>query len=75
MSLGRRPWLLWLPVVTCAAVAGAPLLLAGLVGSGANHVGRQGFMLTGWRLALFTAALATLIAWARAMGGSGAGIQ
>jgi hypothetical protein len=60
MSPGRRPWLLWLPVVAYAVVAGGLLLLAALVGSGSITWDVKGFVLTGWRLALFTAALTTL---------------
>jgi hypothetical protein len=55
-----RPWLLWLPVVTYGAAAGALLLLAALVGSGVVTWDVKGFVLTGWRLALFTAAIAGL---------------
>jgi hypothetical protein len=60
MIPGRRPWLLWLPVATYGAAAGALLLLAGLVGSGSITWDVKGFVLTGWRLALFSAALAGL---------------
>jgi hypothetical protein len=60
MIPGGRPWLLWLPVVTYGAAAGALLLLAALVGSGSITWDVKSFVLTGWRLALFTAALAGL---------------
>jgi hypothetical protein len=60
MIPGRRPGLLWLPVGTYGAAAGALLLLAALVGSGFVTWDVKGFLLTGWRLALFTAALAGL---------------
>jgi hypothetical protein len=60
MIPGRRPGLLWLPVGTYGAAAGALLLLAALVGSGFVTWDVKGFLLTGWRLALFTAALAAL---------------
>jgi hypothetical protein len=51
---------MWLPVVTYAAAAGPLLLLAALVGSGTITWDVKGFVLTGWRLALFSAALASL---------------
>jgi hypothetical protein len=60
MIPGRRPGLLWLPVATYVAAAGALLLLAALVGGGSITWDVKGFLLTGWRLALFTAALAGL---------------
>lgn len=60
----RRPGLLWLPVLTYVAAAGALLLLAALVGGGSVTWDVKGFLLTGWRLAVFTAALAGLGAMA-----------
>jgi hypothetical protein len=56
----RRPVLLWLLVVAYGLLAASLLLLATIVGSGMVTWDVKGFLLTGWRLGLFTTALATL---------------
>jgi hypothetical protein len=56
----RRTAVLWLLVAAYGLLAASLLLLATVVGSGIITWDVKGFLLTGWHLGLFTAALAAL---------------